>query len=624
MLFHKENYLKRFIILNVLFFIIFIGILFRILYLSNIFQEKVKKENKQTIRGSITDRRGIHLAITEEASTILIKPEEVSEPELTAKYLAGYLNLDYNSILQKFYLNQNKNVFLLERKTDNYITELIMELNLPGVYRNFEYKRIYPSNRLGSNLIGFVRKDTLEGLGGLEAIYDKLLNTSINSLNIGPTIELTIDALIQNELEKSMREFFESSKAQKAIGIMMDLETGEILALANLPDFDPNYYYKENVKEKHNWAISFPIEPGSLMKPFFAAMVLNDKPELINKKTECKGEFHFKNGTVRCLRKNKVSPHGIVDLEKIIEISCNVGIIHFSKNLEKSNINKYLLELGFNQNTNIVPSNWEHSGYVPKLEQWVESTTYYLPIGQGFLATPIQIITAFSALVHQGIIVKPILIKKIYSDSLLIEQKNLEIKTTSFRKKTIEEVQKYLLNVVEKGTGKLAKVDFMKVIGKTGTSQKSGPYGYTNLYTASFFGAFPYPNPKYSVLIIFDGVSEEYSGGNLAALTFSKFLNQIKKFLYSDDSIQKVYIKQKLFPKKTQFKKDIVPDFTNFTLKDILYWKETVLDKYNENQKESIKLEIYGNGYVIKQFPDKNTLLKEINKIQIYLSDENF
>ncbi|MFN3604153.1 MAG: penicillin-binding transpeptidase domain-containing protein [Leptonema sp. (in: bacteria)] len=619
----KKLIFKRFYLLNFLFFIFLVILISRIIYLSRIFVETNKKENKQILRGAITDRRGIHLAITEEASTIMIKPSEVLDIELTAKYLAGYLNLEYNEVLQKFYLNQNKNFFLLERKTDNYISELIIELNLPGVYRNFEYKRIYPSNQLASNLIGFVRKDTLEGLGGIEAIYNDILNTSFNHFN-GPTIELSIDVLIQNEFEKVLKELFENSKTQKGIGIMMDLESGEILALVNLPNYDPNLYYKENVKEKHNWAISFPIEPGSLMKPIFAAMVLNDKPELLHHTVECKGEYHFKTGSIRCLRKNKIFAHGTVDIEKILVDSCNVGIIQLSKNLEKNNIYKYLLELGFGQKTNVVPSNWEHAGYIPKLDQWVESTQYYLPIGQGFLATPIQIITALSALVNNGMIVKPILIKKIYSEKKTIQSTGLQIRATSLRKKTLDSIQKSLFNVIEKGTGKLAKVDFMKVIGKTGTSQKSSPFGYTNLYTASFFGAFPYPNPKYSVLIIFDGVSEEYSGGNLSALAFSHFLNHIKRILISTDFQQRIDLKQTIPKKNIQFIENEIPNFKDFSLKDVLNWKKTVLDVYNENQKEAIIMEIYGNGYVIQQFPEKGTSLKKIKKIQVYLSEEEF
>lgn len=617
----KSFFLKKWFIINLFFIIVFIVIIVRVLYLSNIFSKSEQPKKNITIRGPITDRRGIHLAITEEASSILIKPNEILDQELTAKYLAGYLNLDYEDILQKIYLNHNKRNFLLERKIDNYISELILDLSLPGVYRNYEYKRIYPSSRLASNLIGFVRKDDLEGLGGLEAIYDEVLRTSMDNFN-GPTLELTIDAFFQNELDKVLREYFEISKAQKAVGIMMDLETGEILALSNFPDFDPNYYYKENVSEKHNWAFTFPFEPGSIMKPFFAAMVLNERNEFYNHTVECNGEFRFKTGSVRCLRSNKMIAHGKVNLEKIIEVSCNVGIIQFTKFLEKNNIYKYLLELGFGQKTGIVPSNWEHSGYLPKLDHWVESSQYYLPIGQGFSATPIQLIRAFSVLVNGGLMLNPILVKQIYSKDKIIFSSRTQIKTTSFRKRALEEVLDYLLKVVEKGTGKLAKVDFVKVIGKTGTSQKSTPYGYTDLFTASFLGAFPYPNPKFAILIVFDGVSEEYSGGNLSALVFSKFLNQVKKILFSSDFIQKINLKEKIPLKEIHFKNYEIPDFKNFSLRDVIYWKEKVLEPYNQTRQNPILLEIYGSGYVIKQIPQKHTSLKDITKIQIYLSEE--
>ncbi len=620
---NQPLYLKKWFILNIFFIIIFFVIVLRIIYLVDIFSKTDKSKKNIVVRGAITDRNGVHLAITEEASSILIKPDEILDPEFTAKYLAGYLDLNYEEILQKIYLNQNRKSFLLERKIDNYISELILDLNLPGVYKNHEYKRIYPSNRLASNLIGFVRRDNLEGLSGLEAIYNDILNTSIYDF-YGPTLELTIDSLIQNEFDKVLLDYFEASKAQKAIGIMMDLKTGEILALSNFPDYDPNFYYKENVKEKHNWAFSFPFEPGSIMKPFFVAMVLNDYPELQNHKVECKGEFRFKSGSVRCLRNHKIVAHGLVDLEKIIEVSCNVGIIQFAKFLDKNHIYKYLLELGFGQKTGIVPSSWEHAGYLPRLDHWVESTQYYFPIGQGLSATPIQLIKAFSALINGGILLDPVIVKRIYSKDKVIFSFVPQMKTTSFRKKSLNSLQNYLLKVVEKGTGKLAKVNFVNVIGKTGTSQKSAPYGYTNLYTASFIGAFPYPNPKYSVLIIFDGVSEEYSGGNLSALAFSKFLNQIKKILFLSDSIQRINLKEKIPYKKIYFEDHIVPNFKDFSLREVIQWKEEILDPYNQNHNRSIFLEIYGGGYVVKQIPEQNTDLKEISKIQIYLSEENF
>lgn len=628
MYFNKIKADKRLLTFLIIVIFLFIIIIFRVIQLSNIFEKNnIRHGNKKIIRGMIFDRRGVSLAITEEASTIGIAPKEIIDPYLTSQYLAGYLNIDYNEILQKLYLNQNKSYILLKRKIDNYTAELILDLNLPGVYRDFEYKRIYPANKLASNLLGFVRKDTLEGMSGLELIWEDLLSNS-NNLYSGYNIHLTIDSLIQYELEKALLKGLEKSNAKKAIGIMMDIETGEILAMANLPNFDPNNYFLENVKDKNNWAISYPIEPGSIMKPIFAAMLMNENPDIIHEHVYCNGEFNFKTGSVRCLRQGKIVSHGEVDLEEIIQESCNVGIIQLTKQLQPSIIYKYLLELGFNQNTGIVPSKWEHTGFIPKLDNWVESTTYYLPIGQGMLATPIQLITAFSALLNNGVLIKPILLKKIESeDKKLKEITKIEAKHTSFQSKTLEILKKYLWNVTHKGTAKLAQVEFVDVIGKTGTGQKSGPFGYSGNFTASFIGAFPYPKPKYSVLIIYDDVSGEFGGGNLAAPVFSDFLKQIKNILITQPYIEKINIKEDitLSPKKALIKdKKSLPDFSNYTLKDFFYWKTKVLDEYTKKENISIEIEIFGNGYIIKQYPKAGTPIETLSKIHLYLSKDNF
>ncbi|GIX43421.1 MAG: penicillin-binding protein 3 [Leptospiraceae bacterium] len=608
--------------------LIFFLIALRIIFLSDIVSENKSRIGlKQILRGNISDRRSVNLAITEEASTIGINPKEIIDPQLTARFLAGYLDMDYNTILQKIYLYQNRNYFLLKRKIDNYIAELILDLNLPGVYRDFEYKRIYPANTLASNLIGFVRKDTLKGMAGIELIYDQILTTP-STLFSGYSIELSIDSLIQYELEKVLQEGFEKSKAKKAIGIMMKLDTGEILAMANLPNFDPNYYYRENAEYKSNWAITYQFEPGSLMKPFFAAILINEYPDITNKEVYCNGEFNFRTGNVRCLRKGKIHAHGKVDLEKIIEVSCNVGIIQLTNILDKNTIYKYLLELGFNKPTHIVPENWEANGYIPKIDNWVESTPYYLPIGQGMLATPIQILTAFSALVNDGILIKPVLVRKIESeDKKLFETFTTEVKNTSLRKQTLKILKEYLYNVVEKGTGKLANVSFTKILGKTGTAQKSGPYGYLDEFTVSFIGAFPFSNPEYIVLIIYDGVNDTYSGGNLAAPTFAKFLQNIKKILFSQLYTEEIDITKKIQIEKNnkllKYKEEL-PDFKDASLKEIFEWKKYVLEPYNKKNHTNIEIEIFGNGYVIKQYPQAGKKLNSINKIQLYLNEENF
>lgn len=565
--------------------------------------------NQKSLRGPVTDRRGITLALTEEASTIGIAPEEIIDPEFTAAYLAEMLDMPQEKILERIYFLQNRKYFLLKRQVDNFTAHKIMQLKLPGVYREYEYRRVYPSGSLAANLIGFVGRDG-KALAGLELDYSEAMLVQPPEMR-GPNLSLTIDSLIQYRLEEALDGSFEASGAKRAVGIFMDIETGEVLALANRPTYNPNEYYKSKPIERGNWAIRLNYEPGSTVKVLMASILLNENKYERGKHFHCDGKFDFSTGQVRCRSGGKTIAHGDVALPDIIEKSCNVGIIQAMKPVESAVFYEYLKTLGLGNKTGILPAgSGETSGYLPELSNWVESNSYYYPIGQGFSVTPVQLIQAMSVIGTGGEIVQPYIMKRIVSeDKVLLDETIPNRKQTQFRPEVLREVRSMMRLVVEKGTGRRAQVDGISLIGKTGTGQKSSARGYMDRYAVSFVGMFPEENPKYLGMILFDDVGGGQSGGTTAGPVFAQFLESIKP-LISQTSEYKTKTLQRL---------DVqIPDYNHNRMPNLLGMSSrAAVSVLNKNFETAIELR--GSGYVFKQEPEPGTPLSD-KKVILYLA----
>lgn len=605
----------------------FLLVLGRAAYLAGLFDLSSRKPGPgATIRGPIKDRRGISLAVTEEASTIGIAPPELLDPEFTARYLAGYLDTDTASILKKIYLYQGRKYFLLQRQVDNFTAQQIMDLRLPGVYREYENRRVYPSGRLASNLLGFTGRDSTRALAGLEYVYNDIL-TGLG-YERGPTLYLTIDSILQYRMEKALRERFVESGADRAVGIMMDVETGEVLAMANLPDFDPNYYYRDEATRKGNWAIRLNYEPGSTMKVFAAAAVLNERPDILKQRFMCTGEFPFHGGTVRCLRHGKVHAHGELDLYGIIEKSCNVGMIQAAATIDSPTLYKYLQEFGFQERTGVLPDgSGETRGYMPALKNWVQATHYYTPIGQGISVTPIQLLRGFAALVNGGSLVQPSLMKRIVTEEgIVLDEMQILSKPTSLKPDRLRTLNRMMRAVVTSGTGRAANLKTIEIIGKTGTAQKSSAAGYIDRYSTSFLGAFPASKPRYAVLILYDGVGGDQSGGGLSAPVFAALVKSILPFIEAHAEVfdvaeyrqtqpetrtsargaEEIYKRALQRLKATEGR---LPDFRNHPVRTAVEWS---------TMHPEIRLNVRGAGYIFRQQPAPGTLLRDTTQITLF------
>ncbi|HNN60384.1 MAG TPA: penicillin-binding protein 2, partial [Leptospiraceae bacterium] len=506
-----------------------LGLLFaRIVFLVVSTDATAVDQKEGIVRGPILDRRGISLARTEEASAIAIAPPEVLDTEFAAQNLSKHLGIPPAEIVEKIYQQSNRRYFYLKHQVDNFTADRIMDLRIPGVHREYEFKRLYPAGRLAGNLLGFVGRDPTTSLSGLERSYHDLLNRAEMGERRGPALYLTIDSLIQSKLEKEMRAAYESSGAKRATGVFMDLDTGEILAMASFPELDPNDYQVSRPDQRENWGIRMAYEPGSTVKVLMAAILLKNNAVRPDEKFFCNGEYKVGNVTVRCRVHGKMFAHGEVTLSDIITKSCNVGIIQAMSRIPPEKLNADLRALGFGERTDLLPpGSGEAPGYLPEIGDWVPSSRIYFPIGQGFSVSPVQLLRAAGSIANGGTLLQPTLARQAVAQNgkILFEHTPIRAKNP-FEPAVNREVLRYMRRVVLEGTGRAALISDVAIAGKTGTGQKSSAKGYYDKYVASFLGFFPAQNPRYGGLLIFDEAGEE-SGGSLAAPVFARFVQSI-------------------------------------------------------------------------------------------------
>ena len=579
-----------------------------------------KKSNISVIRGSIYDRHGFTLALSEEASTIALAPQEIYDFEQTAEFLAPYLEISSRKILQAIYERKNQHYFYLKRQVDNFIADQIMDLGLLGVHREREYRRHYPGKNLASNLLGFVGRNQITALSGMERNFNKVLSepSKVENLLKGSGLQLSIDSLFQYHLERELGKAHSQSESKRSAATLMDIKTGAILAMTSLPNFNPNEYWKVNHSKIGNWNIRLNYEPGSTIKIIMAAILLKEKVITPSERFLCKGEIHFHDSTVRCRYGDNIIKHGYLNLSEIIEKSCNVGIIKAMRKIKAQKLYEYMKQLGFGKTTGIFPpGSGETNGYFPDQKVWVVSTSYYMPIGQGFSVTPIQILRASAALVNGNKIIRPYVAWRIRSsqnNKILNEQQNIK-REGPFNESINRKIRKMMLNVVRYGTGKKAQVPGLDVLGKTGTGEKSSARGYLNKYVASFIGFFPADKPRYGMIILLDDPAFGHSGGTLAAPVFSRFVQKILPFLKKRSrSILPTRLSSQKSQTHLKAKKDKLYDFRGLATRDAVQ----ILNKIY-----ALKVELKGSGYVYRQEPPPGTATKGLKKVRLYMSGLN-
>ena len=555
MLLSKEKK-ERIIFLFIIFIILFLSLIYRLYNIQviqrNKFEAIAQQEHLTSFsiegeRGNIYDRNYKKLAVNINVQSLFAIPPKIVNPQQTARKISSILNLKVKDVLEK--INQKKSFVWIERKlTETEVAE-IKKLNLEGFDFLDESKRYYPKNYLASNLMGFVGIDN-QGLEGLESFFDKDLKglpglailerdatggevpLSIKEATAhkdGHSIVLTIDEVIQYITEEALDKAFQKSKAKAGIAIVVEPKTGEILAMSTKPSYDPNYFNTYPRDLWRNRAITDAYEPGSTFKIITIATALEERVVNLNDRFNCIGWTKY-NGTVF----HDIHVHGSQNLTDIVKNSCNIGVIQTGTRLDEKVFEKSIRRFGFGTLTEInLPG--EINGLVRSVKDWSKISLASLSIGQEISVTPIQLIMAVSAIANRGTLMKPMIVKEI------IDSKQNKIRV--FKPKPVRQVvsvdtaltmTKILEQVVEDGTGTMAKLAGYQTAGKTGTAQKFdfsiGKYS-KDKYSSWFVGYVPAENPELSILVLLDEPVGSYYGGTVAAPVFQEIASKVLPYL---------------------------------------------------------------------------------------------
>jgi cell division protein FtsI (penicillin-binding protein 3) len=503
-------------------------------------------------RGTIYDRGGRELAVSLKVASVFAQPAAIENPEGTARALAPILGQPAKHLLSL--LTSEKPFVWLERQLEPAQAEAINDLGLKGIGLYPESRRYYPRQELASHVLGMVGLDD-RGLEGLEHQYDDLLGGQPEFVTaqqdalgriifrheeegVRPPIfelTLTIDEVLQYIAERELQRAVERSQAKAGSVVVMDPWTGEILALANQPTFDPNNYKKAGSFAKRNRAVADYFEPGSVFKVFLAAGALEEgvvRPS---------DRFHGEYGaiTVGGVTIRDHEKYGWLTVREILSHSSNVGAIKIGQKLGKSLYYHYISSFGFGSLTGLdLPG--ETPGLIRRPKGWSALSLPVLSLGQEISATPVQIATAFSAVANGGTLVRPHVVRELRAqDGSVARRVEPVIIRRVVSQQTAQTLLGMLSSVVEEGTGKEAALDQYSVAGKTGTAQKVDPA--TGRYSqkrvvASFVGAVPVESPRLVILVTIDDPETLRWGAAVAAPAFREIARDGLQYLQAPPS----------------------------------------------------------------------------------------
>lgn len=498
-------------------------------------------------RGQILDRNLNKLASSAPAATISAHPKQIKNPKDTARKLAGVLGVNRRTLEKK--LTSRKNFVWLAKKAPPATETAVRELAIQGITIEKDSRRSYPNRSLAAQVIGFTGNDS-SGLEGLEFKFNPLLEGQKETVRIektrkgglieltktrkpqlkGRTLVLTIDKKIQFMSEQALETAVKKYHAKSGMALVMRPKTGELLAIAHYPSFNPNDFRSGNSMVFRNRAFTDSFEPGSVMKVFTASAALEKGLTPIT-------IFDCKNGTyqIGSLTVHDTHPNDWLTINQIIKYSSNIGAVRIVETIGDEALYNYLKAFGFGEKTNI-DHPVETAGILRPYEQWSRIDAGAISFGQGVSVSAVQLITAISAVANDGVLMKPLLVKKILSGSGAVETQfePQEVRRVISRD-TAQKVKKMMKYVVtEEGTGFKAALNGYTVCGKTGTAQKAkkGSRGYSNSrYTAVFSGFAPMDNPQLAILVVVDEPWRIHHGGEVAAPAFKTILENAFVYL---------------------------------------------------------------------------------------------
>lgn len=484
-------------------------------------------------RGSIYDRNGHPLAMDVQTISIALHPFQIEDKNKIVSKLSRILSMPVQKIWPK--VNSSKKFEWLVRRIDLEKGNEIADLKLKGVSTVSEYRRFYPNKELAGNLLGAVGYDA-KALGGLELSLDSFLKssssrviasrdakgrlyTSIDNQETNHDVYLTLDMNLQFIAEKYLWETGQKYKAVSGFAMIANPRTGELLAVANYPSFNPNVYWEQAPASWKNHAFIDSFEPGSTFKPIIVAAGLESHKIKIGEKFYCEnGNYKVGNRIIR-----DHNPYGTLTLNEIVKYSSNIGVTKIGEKVGKDFFYNTMMDFGFGQNSGL---NYplESSGFVPHKSKWKEIDRSNMAFGQGLTVNGLQMLKAYSALANGGNLMRPILVSRVIAvaGDVVLENKPI-VERQVVRSDVAESLSSMLVDVVGGGTGRLAAIDGFAVAGKTGTAQKVNPQTRTydkHNYVSSFIGYIPAKKPEYAIYVVYDSPHPIHTGGAVSAPVF--------------------------------------------------------------------------------------------------------
>ena len=556
----------------------------------------------QSPRGTIYDRNGRPLAMSVVTKSLYADPKMIKQsPSEVAELIAPYVTMSKEDIVKSL---QEDTAFvwidrMMEPEKSKAVAQLIEDKNLEGLNFVEESKRYYPNGNLAAQVLGFVGTDD-KGLDGLEMVLDDELKGGIQKELVatdrkgnaifgsvlskylpdkGKSVTLTIDASIQFIAERALDKAMEDTGAKHASVIVMDPKTGEILAMANRPTYDPNHYSQGSEEDFKNIAVTNLYEPGSTFKPIIASAALASGKWKLDQVYNDKGSFAA-NGHI--IRNWNGEGYGPVRLLDILKYSINTGMAEIGTLTGADILSKYIRDYGFGSETGIeLPG--EGAGILYNPEDMSKLDVATMSIGQGIAVTPLQMVRAFGALSNGGAMMKPHIIKS-YSNSQGDVTSTTE--TSVVGQPVPEETAKTIVDILEKevseGGGTKAMVEGYHFGGKTGTAQKLDTKhgGYLDgQYIASFIGFGPVEDPKFVVLVVIDDPQKgSYYGSQIVAPVFKDIVSQLVRYYQMSPYVKEstpVAVKAANTlpePKPGSDGSVTLPNFTGFTYGEVRDW----------------------------------------------------
>ena len=634
----------------------FFGIFLRLFFLQVVKGEEYKKDGEKQYkskykvlakRGRIISNDGEILAFDGEDYAIALDPTLVKDEnvdKLMDLFKKNLPDLDTDKVKRDIILKKNsKSKYLKVNYKLGYNERKAIEDELDaakylssGVFFEPSFSRNYIKNEIFQEMIGFLDSEG-KGAYGIEKFYneeltgtdgvvegmknpgnfltvDAIKNKKSVSVQNGNNIILTIDSILQDIMDAELKRAFEKYSAASTMGILMEVETGRILAMSSYPKASNN-------AEVKNRPITDMFEPGSIFKPVTVAMGLDTGVITPNSTLYSAGYIKVYD---RIIKDSSEAPKGTKTIEDLVAYSGNVGMVVIGSRIDAKVFHNYLDRVGMGKKTGI-DTFAEMSPKLLSLKDLTAVRKSNVSFGQGIAMTQIQMITLINAVVNNGKLMKPYLVDRLEDDrGNIIKQNSPVVVRKVFEDDTSRRVRQYMEAVVTKGTGKGVQIKGYRIGGKTGTAQKSGLKGYDNRkYFSSFIAFFPVDNPKYIILISINEpkVGGKHHGSEVALPSVRNVLEKLIKYMgispegNIEESRKEKAVEQK--PMKdlkkllNEFNNNKMPDLTGLSLREIIsIYPQIKFPKYK----------ITGNGSVVEQYPSPGTKLDKNSEVRIILN----